>query len=228
MMSNKYVYLFDEGNTNMKVFLGGKGANQAKMTNIDLSISPGITVTIKSCNNYASVGDLPESLSEAKFTKTGIMDSILNLGLNDQTFNAMVNHSIFIGHGRNKIWMQVKLFLQDELGLTTVGYESESRVGESIISVLEKMLEQSIFAVLVLTAEDETAEGTKRVRQNVIHESGLFQGKLGFRKVVLLKQKGIEDFTNVDGLQYISFNGDQIEQTFHELIRVLKREGILD
>lgn len=134
---------------------------------------------------------------------------------------------VFIGHGRSVLWARVKMYLQDELGLQTIYYESESRVGESIVPVLEKMLGQATFAVLVLTAEDEAAQGLKRARQNVVHEAGLFQGRLGFKKAVLLRQEGVEDFSNVAGLQYIPFAGDRIDQTFYELQRVLKREGVL-
>ena len=135
--------------------------------------------------------------------------------------------SIFIGHGRNPVWARVQLFLQNELGLTTVNYESESRVGDSIVPVLEKMLDESRFAVLILTAEDESGPRTKRARQNVVHEAGLFQGRLGFKKVVLLVQEGLEDFSNVAGLQHIRFAGEHVEHTFYELQRVLKREGLL-
>ena len=81
--------------------------------------------------------------------------------------------------------------------------------------------------MLVLTGEDETAEGGKRARQNVIHEAGLFQGVLGFQRAVMLVQKGAEEFSNVAGLQYIEFEKDKIENCFWELQRVLKREGIL-
>jgi len=132
---------------------------------------------------------------------------------------------IFIGHGRSKLWARLKVFLQDELNLATVTYESEPRTGESIVPILEKMLDQSTFAVLVLTAEDETANGECRARQNVVHEAGLFQGRLGFKKAVLLVQEGAEEFSNVAGLQYIPFSGDLVEQAFYELQRVLKREG---
>lgn len=132
---------------------------------------------------------------------------------------------VFIGHGRSKLWARLKIFLQDDLGLATVTYESESRTGESIVPVLEKMLDQSTFAILVLTAEDETADGGRRARQNVVHEAGLFQGRLGFQRGVLLVQEGLEEFTNVAGLQYIPFTGDRIEQAFYELQRTLKREG---
>jgi len=134
---------------------------------------------------------------------------------------------IFLGHGRSRLWARVKLYLGDELKVATLFYESESRVGESIVPVLEGFLEQATFAVLILTGEDDTADGRHRARQNVIHEAGLFQGRLGFKKVVLLVQDNVEEFSNVAGLQHIPFSGQAIEQTFYELQRVLKRESIL-
>jgi predicted nucleotide-binding protein len=139
----------------------------------------------------------------------------------------MTRGRIFIGHGRSPLWARAQIFLEKEMGLAAFSYESETHVGESIVPVLESMAEQANFAVLILTAEDETAVGAKRARQNVVHEAGLFQGKLGFRKAVLLLQEGLEGFTNIDGLQTILFSGDRIDQTFFELQRVLKREKIL-
>lgn len=134
---------------------------------------------------------------------------------------------VFIGHGRSKLWARLQLFLQNELGVKTIFYESESRVSELIVPILQEMLENASFAVMVLTAEDQTEEGIKRARQNVIHEAGLFQGRLGFDKVVLLIQKGIEGFTNVDGLQCIMFTDDNIEEAFYPLQRDLKKKEII-
>ncbi len=133
---------------------------------------------------------------------------------------------LFIGHGRSKLWARLQVFIKDELGVETVSYESESRVGESIVPILEKLLDQSTFAVLVLTAEDLTEEGDRRARQNVIHEAGLFQGRLGFDKAILLVQRGLEGFTNIDGLQYIPFSDENIEETFYQLQRTMKQKGI--
>lgn len=134
--------------------------------------------------------------------------------------------AIFIGHGRSPMWLAVKSFLENDCGLSVVSFESKSRTSESIVSILEGMLDQVGFAVIVLTAEDATADGHVRARQNVIHETGLAQGKLGFTRVVILKQDTVEDLTNLAGLQYISFR-DRIEQSFYDLGRVLKREGML-
>ncbi|MDR6158620.1 putative nucleotide-binding protein [Chryseobacterium sp. SLBN-27] len=137
------------------------------------------------------------------------------------------NKKIFIGHGRSKLYARLQLFLKEDLNIDSFTFESESRTGESIIQILEEFLENSNFAILILTAEDETLEGKLRARQNVIHECGLFQGKLGFNNVVLLKQHETEELTNLAGLQYISFSGDNIEQTFYEIQRKLKKSGII-
>jgi predicted nucleotide-binding protein len=65
----------------------------------------------------------------------------------------------------------------------------------------------------VLTAEDETHEGRLRARQNVVHEAGLFQGKLGFTKVALILQNGVEDFSTFDSKEtgsnrpFMNFSG---------------------
>ena len=134
---------------------------------------------------------------------------------------------IFIGHGRSKIWARLQIFLKDDLNLKTLTFEDESRTSESIVNILEGFLNESSLAILVMTAEDETEEGKSRARQNVIHEAGLFQGRLGFDKVVILKQDGIEEFSNVAGLQYIPFKGDSIEQCFYELQRKFKKLGII-
>jgi predicted nucleotide-binding protein len=134
---------------------------------------------------------------------------------------------VFIGHGRNKIWARLQVYLQDELDLEILTFESESRTSESIVSILTEFLETASFAILVMTAEDETGDGNIRARQNVIHESGLFQGRLGFGKVIILKEDKTENFSNIAGLQYIPFSGDNIEQTFYELQRTLKKQGLL-
>ena len=134
---------------------------------------------------------------------------------------------IFIGHGRSKLWARLQIFLKEDLNLKTLTFEDESRTSESIINILGEFLDKSSLAILVMTAEDETAEGNSRARQNVIHEAGLFQGRLGFDKVVILKQDGIEEFSNIAGLQYIPFTGDNIEQCFYELQRKFKKLGMI-
>jgi predicted nucleotide-binding protein len=134
---------------------------------------------------------------------------------------------VFIGHGRSKLWARLQLFLKDDLQLKTLVFEDESRTGDSIVNILDDFLSRSSIAILVMTAEDNTAENKLRARQNVIHEAGLFQGRLGFDKVIILKQEGLEEFSNIAGLQYIPFSGDNIEQCFYELQRKFKKLGMV-
>ncbi len=119
----KYVYLFNEGNKDMRSLLGGKGANLAEMTNIGLPVPRGFTVTTEACNKYyedgkvladsiveeiksslaklesvtgKKFGDLENPLlvsvrSGARASMPGMMDTVLNLGLNDEIAESFAN-----------------------------------------------------------------------------------------------------------------------------------------
>ena len=121
-MSKKYVYLFSEGNANMRELLGGKGANLAEMSNIGLPVPQGFTITTEACTQYyedgrkinddimaeimqyvekmeeingKKFGDLTNPMlvsvrSGARASMPGMMDTILNLGLNDDVVAAMI------------------------------------------------------------------------------------------------------------------------------------------
>ena len=120
-MSKKYVYLFSEGNANMRELLGGKGANLAEMSNIGLPVPQGFTITTEACTQYYAdnreindeikadifkymgileeqtgkkFGDIENPLlvsvrSGARQSMPGMMDTILNLGLNDQAVEGL-------------------------------------------------------------------------------------------------------------------------------------------
>jgi hypothetical protein len=89
---------------------------------------------------------------------------------------------------------------------------------------MEDMLEKSSFALLVMTAEDETSEGLMRARQNVVHEAGLFQGRLGFSRALMLLEKHLDLFSNVDGIQYLEYSKGNIKETFGDVLATLKLE----
>ena len=121
-MAQKRVWLFREGNADMRNLLGGKGANLAEMTNLGLPVPPGLTITTETCMDYINAGNkMPEGLmdevrtalkeveaqkgqkfgdpvnpllvsvrSGARVSMPGMMETILNLGLNDETVEAMI------------------------------------------------------------------------------------------------------------------------------------------
>lgn len=131
---------------------------------------------------------------------------------------------IFIGHGRSMLWRDLKDHLQDKHGFSVEAYEIGSRAGHTIRDILEDMLAKSSFAVLVMTGEDETVSGDLRARQNVVHEAGLFQGKLGFSRAIVLLEEGTEEFSNIHGIEQIRFSRGNIKETYGEILATVKRE----
>lgn len=132
--------------------------------------------------------------------------------------------TVFIGHGRVPAWRDLKDHLQDKHNIQVEAYETGARAGHVIRDILEEMIAKSSMAFLVLTAEDDQADGTSRARQNVIHEAGLFQGRLGFARAIVLLEQGVENFSNIDGIQYIPFKKDRIQETFGEVVATINRE----
>src|SRR5262249_46221696 len=92
---------------------------------------------------------------------------------------------IFVGHGRSDQWRDLKDHLHEQHGYKVEAYEVGARAGHTIRDILEDMLTKSSFALLVLTGEDEDAEGHLHARDNVVHETGLFQGRLGWPKAIV-------------------------------------------
>ena len=137
------------------------------------------------------------------------------------------NKKIFIGHGRSLVWLLLKDFIKDTLKLSYEEFNRVSTAGEFTGARLKKMLDESCMAFLIMTGEDEQADGSLHARENVIHEVGLFQGRLGFKKAIILLEDGCKDFSNIHGLIYIPFPKGKIEAAFEEIRGVLKRESIL-
>ena len=135
--------------------------------------------------------------------------------------------SIFIGHGRSPIWRELKDFLVDRLELPWSEFNNDSVAGVTTVDRLIEMLDNAIFAFLIMTAEDEHADATLHARANVIHEVGLFQGRLGMRKAIVLLEDGCQEFSNIHGLTHIPFPRGRVSASFEEIRRVLEREQIV-
>lgn len=136
-------------------------------------------------------------------------------------------HLIFIGHGRSHAWRDLKDFLKERVQLPVDEFNRMSVAGTTTVERLNEMLDSARLAFLVMTAEDEESEGKARARQNVVHEVGLFQGRLGFKKAIVLLEEGCEEFSNIAGLSQIRFPKGNVAATFEEVRRVLEREGLL-
>jgi hypothetical protein len=168
-------------------------------------------------------GDARELLRD----RLSLLDS-LTANLQQQAESAQARgQRIFLGHGRSPVWRELKDFLKDRLCLPWEEFNRESVAGIPTTERLVQMLDSACFAFLIMTAEDEHADSTLHARENVIHEVGLFQGKLGLRKAIILVEDGCTTFSNIYGLTYIGFPRNRIAASFEEIRRVLEREGIV-
>ena len=176
-MAKKYVYLFTEGNADMRELLGGKGANLAEMTNIGLPVPQGFTITTEACTSYyddgrkindeiqsqimeyigkmeeitgRKFGDLETPLlvsvrSGARASMPGMMDTILNLGLNEDVVNVMAEKS---GNPR-WAWDCYRRFIQM---YSDVVMEVGKKYFEELIDQMKA--EKGVTLDVELTAED--------------------------------------------------------------------------
>ena len=84
------------------------------------------------------------------------------------------------------------------------------------------------FAILVMTGEDvvagEDGEDELRARQNVVHEVGLFQGRLGWERAIVVTEKNVTGFSNLQGINQLRFERGNIKETYGDVLATLKRE----
>ena len=185
-MANKWVYLFSEGNANMRELLGGKGANLAEMTGLGLPVPQGFTITTEACTQYyedgrqindeimaqimeaitkmegvtgKKFGDKENPLlvsvrSGARASMPGMMDTILNLGLNEDVVNVLAEKS---GNAR-WAWDCYRRFIQM---YSDVVMEVGKKYFEELID--EMKAKRGVKQDVELTAEDlhELAEQFK-------------------------------------------------------------------
>ncbi len=176
-MANKWVYLFSEGNADMRELLGGKGANLAEMTNIGLPVPQGFTITTEACTQYyednreindeiqgqineyigkmeeitgKKFGDKENPLlvsvrSGARASMPGMMDTILNLGLNETVVEVIAAKS---GNAR-WAWDCYRRFIQM---YSDVVMEVGKKYFEQLIDKMKE--EKGVTYDVDLTADD--------------------------------------------------------------------------
>lgn len=138
-----------------------------------------------------------------------------------------IGTNVFIGHGRSPLWRELKDFVVDRLHLPFDEFNHVPVAGMTNVARLSEMLDAAAFALIVMTAEDEQADGLKRARMNVIHEVGLFQGRLGFGRAIVLLEENCEEFSNIQGLGQIRFPTGNIAAAFEDVRAVMEREGLV-
>ncbi len=164
------------------------------------------------CRAAAEIGKKTASHLERKSRRKAVVDR--------------VGTNVFIGHGRSAAWRELKDFVQDRLRLPWDEFNRVPVAGVTNIARLSEMLDAAAIALLVMTAEDERADGGVQARMNVVHEAGLFQGRLGFTRAIVVLEEGCSEFSNIQGLGQIRFPKGKISAAFEDVRRVMEREGL--
>ena len=228
----KYVYLFDEGNKDLRDLLGGKGANLAEMTNMGLPVPYGLTVTTEACNLYFSDGELLNENVQKQILKgikrieektgkklgdennplllsvrsgspismPGMMDTILNLGLNDKIASALAkdeDSKRFIYDSYRRLIMMfadvVKGKGKDKFEEYLTKYKEEKRVKSDLeLSANDMVALTETFKDLYkkLVKEDFPAEPLLQLMQAV---TAVFRSWHNKRAIVYRQMNNIPD-----------------------------------
>ena len=174
---HKYVYMFNEGNADMREILGGKGANLAEMTHIGLPVPQGFTISTEACTKYYEDGreineDIQKQINEsiikmeeitgkkfgdkenpllvsvrsgARASMPGMMDTILNLGLNEEVVEVLAKQS----NNPRWAWDCYRRFIQM---YSDVVMEVGKKYFEQLIDKMKE--EKGVTQDIELTAED--------------------------------------------------------------------------
>lgn len=134
---------------------------------------------------------------------------------------------VFLGHGRSADWRELKEFVEQRLGLPVEEFNRESVASLTVEQRLSAMLERCTVALLVMTPDNPHADGSLHARENVIHEIGRAQGKLGTTRTIVLLESGCASFSNLDGTLQLRFASGGIKACFEDVRHALEREGCL-
>jgi len=178
---------------------------------LDYDLRTKVTVSGESRSDIESVFEIFE-----KYASQSIVP--------DKKLKTKKTINIFVGHGSSPHWRDIKDHLHDKHGYNIEAYEIGARAGHGIRDILEDMLSKSSFAILVMTGEDRDENGNLHARENVIHELGLFQGRLGVSRVIVLLENDTQEFSNIHGIHQIRYSKDNIKETYGEVLATLHRE----
>lgn len=131
--------------------------------------------------------------------------------------------TVFLGHGNDTQWRDLRDDLKYHHKFEVDAFEAEPRSGHTIKDVLESMVAGTSVAVLVLVKSNQMADGTWQGRQNVIHEIGYFQGRLGWNRAIIVVEEGVVLPSNFDGTQQIRFPTGVIKAASSEVVATLNR-----
>lgn len=139
---------------------------------------------------------------------------------------AKTSKKVFIGYESSDLWKKVQTFLKKDMGMRSSVFCFKGLPDYSAVQKLKKALKGADFAVLLLSSDDKLIQGSDQLTgRYAVQGLGVLQGKLGFDNVVVLQQHGTRNISDLIRLHRIRFEGQDIEQTFDKLEKILERRG---
>jgi predicted nucleotide-binding protein len=129
---------------------------------------------------------------------------------------------VFLGHGHGSDWKILEEKIQ-AAGYEPQAFESSVAAGAVNIFVIDSAIRGAFAAVLYMTPDDTMADGSKRARQNVIHEIGYAQGVLGIRNVIVVQNDEVQAPSNIDGVTVVRFKTGALYDKLDEVVAYLNK-----
>lgn len=134
---------------------------------------------------------------------------------------------VFLVHHESTYRDVVRRFVEEDCGLPVYELSSSDIAGRDFTASLGEVIPQCRFAICLLGKNESMADGRARANQNVVYQAGFFQGRYGFGRVALLAEVGCDPFSNIAGIVRLDFPAPQVDATFIDLRRMLRREGLI-
>jgi hypothetical protein len=133
---------------------------------------------------------------------------------------------VWIVHGHGDDWKELRQMLH-ELGIKEVAeFNEEPQEGKTIVSRWQEMASQARFAFALMTRDDRF-EKQWRPRLNVAHEIGLCHARLGLESTAVLREKGVEIFSNIQGVVYLDYSPGKLCSKKRQIAALLKSRGVI-
>jgi predicted nucleotide-binding protein len=181
---------------------------------------------------HVEVRALTSSVRDAGIRCQWLADRIESVAAHLEEHGSVVesresNNRVFVGHLDSAAWRSLNGYLVDVLGLMPPWFDHVPPEGFGAAERLRRMVDGVAAAFLVVTLEDEHRGEDRLLRENVLHEIGLFQGRLGVNRAFILLEEGCEGFGSVSGVAQLVFPRGRIEAAFADVRRILERAEIL-
>ena len=131
---------------------------------------------------------------------------------------------IFIGYGHSDAWEKLKDHLREKHNYCNIiSYERDGPMGATTTKTLNQMKKDSSIAILVHSADVRLKTGDMQARQNVAHETGLFQNYLGAERTLIVRERSCREDSNILGVNQIIYDENNIASKFGDIVAAINK-----